>query len=307
MPHDTVVVTLNGQQVSLSNLAKVLYPQTQTTKGEVIRYYAEIAPVLLPHLRQHPVTLKRYPNGVEGMHFFEKQCPAHRPPWVATGPVTTTHRVIDFCLVDDTATLVWLANLAALELHPLLARMDALDCPTALVFDLDPGHPATVLDCCRVALELRNLFAELGLRALVKTSGGKGLHCYLPLNTPTTFTETKAFARAVAESFAQRAPERATSIMTKALRTGKVFIDWSQNDDSKTTVSVYSLRAQPTPTVSTPVSWDEIETAWQRQDAAALTFNYTDVLERVATHGDLFAEALMIQQSLPIERLRRIA
>ncbi len=300
MPREEIRVRVDGHSLTLRNLDKVLYPDTGTTKGEVIAYYMKIAPVLLPHLHERPVTLKRYPDGVDGLSFFEKECPAYRPIWTATADVPSERKgIIRFCMINDAATLAWVANLAALELHPQLALGASITVPTAMVFDLDPGAPATLLECCRVALELRDLLNDFDLRSYPKTSGGKGLHFYVPLNTPATYPQTKGFAHSVAQLFERHYPDQATSIMAKDKRPGKVFIDWSQNDQYKTTVSVYSLRAQAQPTVSTPVSWEEIQSAWDQRDASGLVFEYPQVLARVEKMGDLFAEVLTRQQTLP--------
>ena len=288
MRREEVRVRVGGRLLTVSNLTKVLYPETGTMKGDVLSYYQRIAPLILPHLRDRPITLKRYPDGVEGLAFFEKRCPHFRPEWVETAPAPSEREgSIDFCLINDEAALIWVANLAALELHPLLSRREDTGRPTMLVFDLDPGPPATLLECCRVALELRDLLAEFGLASYPKTSGGKGLHFYVPLNTPVTFAQTKSFARTVAELFMRHYPDQATSIMAKDRRRGKVFIDWSQNDEHKTTICAYSLRARPRPTVSTPVHWDEIADALRAGDTASLIFEYDAVLRRIERLGDL--------------------
>jgi bifunctional non-homologous end joining protein LigD len=308
MPREEVQVRVNGRTLTVSNLSKVFYPETGTTKGDVLSYYIKIAPVMLKHLRNRPITLKRYPDGVEGLSFFEKKCPSHRPDWVETVDVPSERKGnIPFCMLNDIESLAWVANLAALELHPQLALGESIDCPTAMVFDLDPGAPATLLDCCHVALELRALLRDFGLRSYPKTSGGKGLHFYVPLNTPVTYQLTKGFAHAVAQLFERHHPDQATSIMAKDRREGKVFIDWSQNDRHKTTVSVYSLRARSRPTVSTPISWEEVESAWDHRDASGLVFEYPGVLERVDRSGDLFSEVLTQKQTLPPVEKRRLA
>jgi bifunctional non-homologous end joining protein LigD len=298
-------VEIDGRRLHLSNLDKVLYPQVGFTKAQVIDYYARIAPVLLPHLRGRPLTLKRYPNGVEGPHFYEKRCPGHRPKWVRTAPIFSRGKgeAIPFCVADDLATLVWAANLADLELHPYLHRADAPDRPTLLAFDLDPGPPAGLQECLEVAVALRRLFERLGLECFPKTSGSKGLQVYLPLNSATSYAKTKPFARAVAEALERAMPKAVVSNMKKELRGGKVLVDWSQNDEHKTTVCVYSLRAKARPTVSTPITWDELEHARARRDMALLTFEAEQVLERVARQGDLFAPVLELRQRLP-EALR---
>ena len=267
----------------------------------MIDYYARIAPVLLPHLSGRPVTLIRYPNGVEGKHFYEKRCPPHHPDWVQTTEVWAGERAgtIDFTLVEDRATLVWLAQLAALELHPSLSLAAAIERPTVLAFDLDPGPPATIVECCRVALLLRALFGDLGLECFPKSSGSKGMQVYVPLNRALNYETTKPYARAVAQALERSEPGLVVSRMTKGLRGGKVFVDWSQNTASKTTVAVYSLRARPRPTVSTPLRWDEVEAALDAGDPDCLSFEAAEVLERVERHGDLFAAVLELEQELP--------
>ncbi len=295
-------VEVQGRTLRLTNLDKVLYPATGFTKGDLIGYYAAIAPVLLPHLRERPLTLKRYPDGVDGEHFYEKQCPAHRPEWVQTTAVWSdrTEREIAYCLCQDLPTLVWLGNLADLELHPSLSHARELQCPSTLAFDLDPGAPAGVVQCCEVALQLRDMFAELGLRAFAKTSGLAGMQVYVPLNRPdVSYEQTKPFARAVADVLAHSRPKLVVSHMVKAARRGKVLIDWSQNDEHKTTVSVYSPRAGQTPTVSTPVTWEEVAACREQEDQALLRFTPAQVLDRVREHGDLFAEVVSLNQTLP--------
>jgi bifunctional non-homologous end joining protein LigD len=297
-----VEVQVDGRRMSLSNLDKVMYPAGGFTKGEVVDYYTRIAPVLLPHLRERPLTLKRYPDGVDGKFFYEKQCPKHAPEWVKTVSVGG-HRggkVIDFTLANDLPTLVWLANLADLELHPSLSRADDVKRPTILAFDLDPGPPATIVECARVALMLRGIFGELGLEAFPKTSGSKGMQVYVPLNHPkATYDQTKSFARALAQLLERQHPDLALSKMKKELRTGKVFVDWSQNDEHKTTVGVYSLRAVEHPQVSTPLTWEEVEGLEDSGDPASVVFQAGEVLERVEEHGDLFAPVEELTQELP--------
>jgi bifunctional non-homologous end joining protein LigD len=295
----SVEVEVEGRRLKLSNLDKVLYPKVGFTKGEVIDYYTRVAPVLLPHLRSRPLTLKRYPDGVEGEYFYEKECPSHRPPWVRTAPISANGREINFCVVDDLPTLVWAANLADLELHTSLALVEDVQRPTMVVFDLDPGPPAGILDCCEVALWVRQLLEELNLASYVKTSGSKGLHFYIPLNTPVTYEQTKPFARALARLLEKQHADRVTSNMKKELRRGKVLIDWSQNNDFKTTVCAYSLRARERPTVATPVSWDEVQVAFEAGDADLLAFDSAAALERIAERGDLFEPLLSVEQSLP--------
>ena len=297
----SVEVEVEGRQLKLSNFDKVLYPEAGFTKGQVIDYYTRVAPALLPHLRRRALTLKRYPNGVDGQFFYEKNCPKHRPSWVETLSVWSARNKADvnYCLIDELAGLVWVANLASLELHTSLSHAPDVQRPSMLVFDLDPGPPATIVECGRVAFWLREVFDDMGLQAFPKTSGSKGLQIYVPLNTPVTYNETKPFAHAMAKLLERQHPDTVLSVMTKDLRKGKVFIDWSQNDDSKTTVCVYSLRARPRPTVSTPVSWEEVEAVVASGDPDDLVFEADDVLERVAKHGDLFAPVAELEQSLP--------
>jgi bifunctional non-homologous end joining protein LigD len=300
-PGGKAAVTVEGRELELSNLDKVLYPRTGFTKGELIDWYARIGEVLLPHLRGRPLTLKRYPEGVEGKHFYEKRCPSHRPDWVTTAKVWSDRHKgeIDYCVVEDLPTLVWLANLADVELHASLSKAGAIERPTALVFDLDPGPPAGLFDCAQVAVWLHGLFEQLGLDSYPKTSGSKGMQLYLPLDGEATYEQTKPLAKAVAETLERKFPERVVSRMSKAKRAGKVLIDWSQNDRHKTTVSVYSLRARERPTVSTPLEWEELEAALAAGDPEALIFDHAAVLERVAAKGDLFAGVLSERQRLP--------
>jgi bifunctional non-homologous end joining protein LigD len=299
-PAKTATVTVEGRELRLSNLDKVLYPKSAFTKRELIEYYAEVAPVMLAHLHGRALTVTRWPDGVEGKSFFQKQTPAHAPDWVRTVTLPSERKPIDYTLVENLPTLVWLANLAAIELHTPLARAEAVDRPTTLVFDLDPGAPATILECCTVALQLQGMFENLGLKSFAKTSGSKGLQVYVPLNSDgVSFEQTKPFARAVAELLEQTEPELIVSRMTKARRSGKVLIDWSQNDRNKTTVCVYSLRATERPTASTPVDWDEVRAALDAGDSKKLAFQARDVLERVGARGDLFAPVLSLVQQLP--------
>jgi bifunctional non-homologous end joining protein LigD len=288
-------VEIDGRTLSLSNLDKVLFPEAGFTKGHVIDYYTRVSPVLLPHLRGRALTLKRYPNGVDAPHFYEKQCPSHRPDWVRTAPVED----INFCLCEDLPTLVWLANLADLELHTSLALVSDYRSPTVIAFDLDPGPPATIVECAEVALELRMVFDHLRMQAFPKTSGSKGMQVYVPLNTPSSYDITRPFARGLAELLERRLPKLVVSEMKKSLRAGRVFVDWSQNTDFKTTVNVYSLRAKAQPTVSTPLLWEEVEAVTESRDPDDLVFTSADVLERVAEHGDLFAGVVELRQSLP--------
>jgi bifunctional non-homologous end joining protein LigD len=286
-----VEVEVEGKRLSLSNLDKVMYPAVGFTKGQVIDYYTRVAPALLPHLRDRPLTLKRYPNGVEGGHFYEKRCPSHAPDWVRREHV----QGIDFCVCDDLPTLVWLANLADLELHPSLSLVDDIERPTVMAFDLDPGPPAALAQCCEVAFLLRDALERLGLKSFPKTSGSKGIQVYVPLNVDGVDYDsgTKALSHALARHLEAEHPKLIVSQQKKELRRGKVLIDWSQNDEHKTTVSVYSLRARERPTVSTPLDWDELG------DPDSLVFEAADVLERIEERGDLFAPVLELQQELP--------
>lgn len=301
-------VEVDGRELTLSNLDKVLYPSVGFTKAEVIDYYRRIAPVMVPHLAGRPVTFKRYPSGVEGPSFFEKNCPSHRPSWVRTVQVASSGRRsgrdpsarISYCVLESAAHLVWSANLAALELHPGLQTEADIDRPTWVVFDLDPGLPADVIACAEVAMHLRQLLEHLDLFGAVKTSGSKGLQLYVPLNSDgVSFDETRDFALAVGQMMERSHPALVTTVMAKDQRPGKVFIDWSQNTFSKTTIAVYSMRARDLPTVSTPVSWEEVERAVESRDPGALRFETEEVLDRVQAHGDLFAPLLATRQRLP--------
>ena len=298
-----VEVEIDGRTLSLSNLDKPMYPQAGFAKGHVIDYYTRVSPALLPHLRGRPLTLKRYPDGVEGPHFYEKQCPSHRPPWVRTVAADSSRArggQIDFCLADDLPTLVWLANLADLELHASLATGEDYSRPTVVAFDLDPGAPATIVECAEVALELRLIFEHLGMEAFPKTSGSKGMQVYVPLNTPgVSYRDTSPFAKGIAQLLERRNPKGVVSEMNKSLRKGRVFVDWSQNSRHKTTVCVYSLRALPQPTVSTPLRWEEVEAVVASRDPDDLVFTAPQVIERVAEHGDLFAPVVELEQVLP--------
>jgi bifunctional non-homologous end joining protein LigD len=294
------VATVCGRELRLSNLDKVLYPRGGFTKRQVIDYYAEMASPLIAHLAGRALTVTRWPDGTDGHSFFQKQAPAHRPDWVRTVRVPSERKPIDYVLAEDRPTVIWLANLAALELHAPLARAEASERPTVLVFDLDPGAPATIVECCRVGLALQGMFENLGLESFAKTSGSKGLQVYVPLNDErVTFADTKPFARTVAELLQSAEPELVVSRMTRSERAGRVLIDWSQNDRRKTTVCVYSLRAGERPTVSTPVTWEEVGATLGSEDPANLAFEAGEVLERVAERGDLFASVLSLKQELP--------
>ncbi|HZM09788.1 MAG TPA: non-homologous end-joining DNA ligase [Candidatus Limnocylindrales bacterium] len=303
------VVDIEGKHLKLSNLDKVLYPEAGFTKGQVIDYYVRIAPVLLPHLRGRPLTMKRYPNGVSGSFFYEKNCPEHRPEWVQTARVWSSgnNKWMNYCLAEDLPTLVWAANLADLELHTSLSLGKDILRPTFVVFDLDPGPPANIVQCCQVGLWVRDIFAKLQLQSFAKTSGSKGLQIYVPLNTAITYDQTKPFAHELARLLERQHPDLVVSDMKKALRTGKVLVDWSQNDDHKTTVCVYSLRAKERPTVSTPVKWEEIENCLKKGDPTLLVFESDEVLARAKKYGDLFEPVLKLMQKMPpLEALQRL-
>ncbi len=291
---------VNGTKVDVSNLDKIFYPKAGFTKGDVIDYYVRVSEFLLPHLKQRPITLKRYPDGVEGFFFYEKKCPTHRPKWVKTTKVAKSEGgEINYCVINDLPSLIWAANLADLELHTFLHQAPSLNRPMALAFDLDPGPPADVVLCGQVGLWLKSLFDELGMESFAKTSGSKGLQIYVPINSAVTYEKTKAFSHAIAELLESRSPEAVVSKMAKNLRHGKVLVDWSQNDDKKTTVSVYSLRAKDFPMVSTPVTWEEVKTVVRKKDPSALSFQSKEVLKRVEKMGDLFAPVLSLKQKLP--------
>ncbi len=293
------IVEIEGKRLKLTNLDKLLYPAVGFTKGQVIDYYARIAPALIPHLKDKPLTLKRYPGGVDQQFFFEKNATKHRPDWVKTVPIWSegNQRNVNYILVNDLPTLIWIANLAAIELHPSLSLATDITCPRMMVFDLDPGPPANIVQCCQVAIWLRAIFEHFKLGSFPKTSGSKGLQIYVPLNTKTSYGETKPFAHALARLLENEHRDLVVSDMKKALRTGKVLVDWSQNDEHKTTISVYSLRARERATVSTPVTWDEVERTLKKKDASLLVFESHQVLERVEKMGDLFAPVLQLEEA----------
>jgi len=297
-------VEVDGKELKLTNLDKVLYPEVGFTKGEMVDYYARVAEVMVPHLKGRAVTLRRFPEGVDDLDsaFFEKRCPKHRPKWVKTARMQAGPNAgyIDFCVCDGRPTLIWMAQLAAIELHPSLSLGKKHEQPTVLAFDLDPGPPADIVDCCRVALQLRQLLDHLELESFVKTSGSKGMQLYVPLNTKVTYEETRPFAQALAKLVAKQNPDEVLAKMGKKTdRSGKVLIDWYQNNERKTTIAVYSLRAREHPTVSTPVTWDEVEATAKSGDASKLVFETDDVLKRIEKQGDLFAPVLELKQKLP--------
>ncbi|HEX6205985.1 MAG TPA: non-homologous end-joining DNA ligase [Solirubrobacterales bacterium] len=297
-------VEVDGKELKLTNLDKVLYPEVGFTKGEMVDYYARVAETMVPHLKGRAVTLRRFPEGVDDLDsaFFEKRCPKHRPKWVKTARMQAGPNAgyIDFCVCDGRPTLIWMAQLAAIELHPSLSLGKKHEQPTVLAFDLDPGPPADVVDCCRVALQLKGLLDHLELESFVKTSGSKGMQLYVPLNTKVTYEDTRPFAQALAKVVAKQNPDEVLAKMGKKTdRSGKVLIDWYQNNERKTTIAVYSLRARDHPTVSTPVTWDEVEAAAESGDGSQLVFEASDVLKRIEKHGDLFAPVLELKQKLP--------
>ena len=294
-------LVVEGRKLSVSNLDKILYPKVGFTKGQVIDYYIRVASVSLPHLKDRPLTMKRYPDGVEGEFFYEKNCPDHRPKWVQTARVwsESNDRIMNYCLVNDLPTLVWAANLADLELHTSLSRKNKIERPTMMVFDLDPGAPADIAQCCQVGLWLRDLLGQMKLKSFAKTSGSKGLQIYVPLNTTVTYDQTKNLSLVIAQYLEREHADLVTSNMSKAVRKGKVFVDWSQNDEHKTTICVYSLRAREEPTVSTPVAWNAIENCLKKKKADLLRFRSDQVLARVEKLGDLFEPVEELKQKLP--------
>jgi bifunctional non-homologous end joining protein LigD len=296
-------VEVDGRELKLTNLDKVLYPAAGFTKGEVVDYYAKVAPAMVPHLSGRAVTLRRFPEGVDDLDaaFFEKRCPKHRPKWVKTARVEAGPHagMIDFCVCDGLPTLVWMAQLASIELHPSLSLARAPTRPTVLAFDLDPGPPADIVECCRVGIRLRDMFGHFGVESFPKTSGSKGLQIYIPLNNKVHYETTKPFAKAIAQLLEKQTPDQVVSKMKKVEREGKVFVDWSQNHQRKTTIAVYSLRARERPTASTPVSWDEVEAVAASGDGSSLVFEADAVLDRIDRLGDLFAPVLELEQDLP--------
>jgi bifunctional non-homologous end joining protein LigD len=304
---EKVSVQVDGRTLTLSNLDKVLYPEVGFTKGEVLDYYTRIAPVLLPHVEHRALTFKRYPDGVDGQFFFAKNIPAGTPEWVRTvrlpSPGSSKNRdTVNYPVADDLATLVWAANLAALELHVPMWRVGprgAAKNPDLMVFDLDPGPPATIVECCAVADHVRAVLDEDGLSAYPKTSGSKGLQLYVPLDAKAPWEDVHAYARRLAQRLEKEHPQLVVWNMKKELRTGKVLVDWSQNNQHKTTVCVYSLRAKARPTASTPVTWDEVDKCLKKGDEDLLSFEADEVLRRVDDHGDLFAPVLELEQPVP--------
>src|SRR3989441_2850017 len=297
-------LVVEGKKLSVSNLDKVLYPKVGFTKGQVIDYFIRVAPVLLPHLKDRPLTMKRYPDGVEGEFFYEKNCPSHRPKWVKTAKVWSegNQQIMHYCLANDLPTLVWAANLADLELHTSLSRKNKIERPTMMVFDLDPGAPAHIAQCCQVGLWLRDLLGQMKLKSFAKTSGSKGLQIYVPLNTTVTYDQTKNLSLVIAQYLEREHADLVTANMSKAVRKGKVFVDWSQNDEHKTTICVYSLRARQEPTVSTPVTWEEVEHCLKNKKAEALKFRSDKVIARIEKLDDSFEPVEKLKQRLPRKR-----
>ncbi|MBX7158620.1 MAG: non-homologous end-joining DNA ligase [Verrucomicrobiae bacterium] len=293
-------LVVEGKRLNLSNLNKIFYPKTGFTKHDIIAYYIKIAPFLLPHLKNRALTMKRFPEGIHQFFFYERRCPSYRPNWVNTVQVhSKTQGTLRYCTINNLPTLIWLVNLADLELHTSLATAKNPDRPTMIVFDLDPGSPATIYECAEVALLIRQKLSQLELKSWIKTSGSKGLQLYIPLNSPVTYDKTKSFAHILAKEMEKKHPKKIVSRMAKNLRTGKVLIDWSQNDFHKTTICAYSLRAKEAPTVSTPVTWEEVEKAYRQKKMEYLNFTSDDVLQRVQKWGDLMADVLTFKQKLP--------
>jgi bifunctional non-homologous end joining protein LigD len=296
---DTFTVSIEGRRVAVTNLDKVLWPASGMTKGELLQYYVAVAPTLLPHLRGRPLTLRRFPDGVEGASWHQNECRGE-PEWLTVFETGGRQgRVLRFCMVEDLASLVWIVNQGSIELHPFSWHVDAPRQPTQLVFDLDPGPPAGIVECARIALELRGLLAELGLVSLAKTSGSLGLHVHVPLGTPHDGAEVKEFAKLVARAIGERLPDEVVGEVHRSRRAGKVYVDWLQNDPTRQTVAPYSLRGLPFPTVAAPVTWDEVERAAASADADCLTFLHDEVVARIETHGDLFAPLNELEQRLP--------
>lgn len=294
-------VTINRKKLTLSNPDKVYWPESGFTKGDMVAYYRAVAPAIVPHLKNRAITLKRYPEGVDGFSFFEKNCTKHRPDWVKTVPVERKKdgKTVNYCVGWDEAMLVWMANLGSIELHVSLSRVANLMRPTAMVYDLDPGPGTTIVECCELGLQLKKRFGDLGLQMFPKTSGSKGLHLYVPLNTAVTFEKTSAIAHAVALQMEQEMPDLVVSTQKKTEREGKILIDWSQNGPHKTTISVYSMRAKELPTCSTPVTWREVSACAKKGDSDLLRFTAKDVVKRVESKGDLFEPVLSLKQKLP--------
>jgi bifunctional non-homologous end joining protein LigD len=292
-------IDIDGRRLTLTNLDKVLWPETGFTKAEMIDYYARVAGWLLPHLERRPITLRRFPNGVDGVNWYQTRC-LNRPSWLPVAPIAArSGELQEYCLIDDLASLIWVANQASVELHPFLARVPELNQPTAVVFDLDPGAPASLVECCQLALLLREVLDASALASFAKTSGTLGLHIYVPLNTPHSYEKTKRFARTIAQLLTREYPDLVVHQQKRSLRAGKVLIDWLQNDPTRSTVAPYSLRAAPWPLVSTPIRWDEIAHVAAAREADSLFFAVSAALERLERLGDIFQPALELEQTLP--------
>lgn len=298
----TVTLEVDGHEVRLTNLDRVLWPDAGFTKGQMLDYYARVGPWIVPHLRGRPLTMRRFPEGVYGHTWYQTACRG-APAWLRRNPVPSVMiegKVIDYCVVDDVASLLWVANLGTIEFHPLLSCGDDVQTPSFVVFDLDPGAPAGLRECCEVALLVREMLDDLGLRAHTKVSGGRGLQLYVPLRRGHTYSQTKAFARTIARVLREERPSLVVDRMDKRLRPGKVLIDWSQNDPTKSTIVVYSLRAQARPRVSTPITWEQVaRAAADPAEAAQCRFGPADVLELLEIAGDGFAGTLEGTQILP--------
>lgn len=301
---------IDGREVKVSNPDKVFYPQTGFTKGEVLKYYIDIAPAMLPHLKDRPLSFKRYPDGVEGLSFFEKNCPSHRPEWVETTPVWSDVKQANtnFCLANDLASLVWAANLGVLEFHTSLSKKNKIDQPTMMVYDLDPGEGVNIIECCQVGLWVKEALEAAGFECYPKTSGSKGLQLYTPINSKASYEYTKSLSHELAIELEREHPDQIVSKMSKELRKKKVFIDWSQNDEHKTTVCVYSTRAKPIESASTPVKWEEVKAALKKRNPDLLVFKPFEVVKRFQKFGDLFEPVLTQKQSLTAKtRLAEVA
>ena len=296
------MIEVGGRQLKIAKLDRVVFPRAGVTKGELLDYYVRVGDTILAHLRERQLHMHRYPEGVEGPRFWQKGCPEHRPDWMPVAPVWSEAKgaTIDFCVVNELASLLWAVNIGSIELHTSLHTRHAMDRPTALAFDLDPGEGVDVLACGAVALRLRALLDGVGLRGVVKTSGSKGLQVYVPLNADATYAQTKPVAKAIAQTLEAESPDRVISRMARAERRGRVLVDWGQNTEHKSMVCAYSVRAKERPTVSTPVSWEEVEAAVAAGDPAALRFEMADVLARIERHGDLFAPVLSVEQDLAL-------
>jgi bifunctional non-homologous end joining protein LigD len=299
-PADSDVnIVVEGRALTLSRLQKVLWPSVGFAKGDLVDYYRAVAPAILPHLSGRPVTLARFPDGMEGPAWYQSNCRG-RPSWMRVKAIRSrTGETLEYCLIEDVPSLLWVANLATIELHPFLWTEMAPERPTALVFDLDPGPPATITECCRVALRLRALLAEHGLESFPKTSGAQGLHVYVPVDVSHSFEETKRFARTIAAALTDSSPNDDVDRVSKSLRRGKVLVDWGQNDPNRSTIAAYSLRAAPIPTVSTPLTWTEVESATEPPRSGHLRFGPRQVLERLDDLGDLFLPVAEPGQRLP--------